>query len=465
MIISKSGAKTSPWSLPSSLSRWVLQGHEFLLRRPTFSYLSELERTQCLSQQKIEALQLHRLSKLLKTALAHCPWHARRIQAAAIDLENLTWESFRRLPLMTKEDARRHGEEMAWKDAPGGIFRYTTGGSTGEPLIFYFGRKRQAADAACRIRARRWWGVEVGDREVLLWGAPVELNRTDRIKTVRDRLCNQLLLNAFEMSAARMDTYLDLLEYFQPKCLYGYASSLALLAEYAERKAGKPHLPQLKVVYATGEPLYPHQRELIGRVFGAPVGGEYGARDAGLIALESPAGQLLVNSEWIVVEILDEQGNPVPEGKTGEVVITNLASEAQPFIRYRTGDRARGSSEPCRQGRGLKVLEEVSGRSTDFIVRPDGTVMHALALIYILRETPGVRQFKIIQPDLAQLIVQLVPEAGLWQAESAQSIRKKLAQRLGPEVAVSIEITDRIPPEKSGKYRYVVSQVSLGVTS
>jgi hypothetical protein len=109
---------------------------------------------------------------------------------------------------MNKRDARDHVEQLVWREAPGGVFRYTTGGSSGEPLIFYFGRARQAADAAGRLRARRWWGVQPGDREVYLWGAPVELNRTDRIKTLRDRLVNQLLLNAFEMSPARMDDYL-----------------------------------------------------------------------------------------------------------------------------------------------------------------------------------------------------------------------------------------------------------------
>ncbi|BCX82105.1 phenylacetate-CoA ligase [Methylomarinovum caldicuralii] len=446
-------------SLPPPLSRTLYRLQEQALKRPTFAYLGDLEHNQWLAREELESLQLQKLRALLAICLAHCPWHARRIRNSGIDPENLTWEDFRRLPTMTREDASRHGDEMVWREAPGGIYRYNTGGSSGEPLIFYFGRKRQAADAACRIRARRWWGVEPGDREVLLWGAPVELNRTDRLKTLRDRLCNQLLLNAFEMSEARMDAYLDQVEAYQPKVIYGYASSLALLAEHAEKRNRVPHLPQLKVVYATGEPLYPHQKEIIARVFAAPVAREYGARDAGLIALESPAGQLLVNSEWLIVEILDDKGNPVPDGESGEVVITNLASEAQPFIRYRTGDRARRSATPCRQGRGLEVLEEVEGRSTDFIVSPDGTVMHALALIYILREIPGVRRFKIIQQRPTQVEVLIVPEPDLWQDANLDTIRRGLRQRLGQEVAINIDLVGHIPAEKSGKYRYVVSEI------
>ncbi len=443
----------------AKLARAVYRTQEFLLSRPTFALLKELEQTQYLSRQEIERLQLTRLRALLKTALAHSPWHAKRIKAFGINPDSLSLEDFQRLPTMDKEDARRYQKEMVWWEAPGGVFRYTTGGSSGEPLIFYFGRQRQAVDAACRIRARRWWGVEVGEREVLLWGAPVELSRTDKIRTLRDRLCNQLLLNAFEMSETRMDAYLDAIEAFQPKVIYGYASSLALLAEHAQKRGRDLRLPALKVVYTTGEPLYPHQRESIGQTFSAPVAQEYGARDAGLIALESPAGQLLINSEWLIVELLDEDGYPVPAGEIGEVVITNLASEVQPFIRYRTGDKARRSLDPCHQGRGLEVLQEVCGRTTDFIVRPDGTIMHALALIYVLREIPGIKQFKILQQTLTEFSVHLV-RAEDWQPEYAQKILSGLKQRLGQEASIHLEYLKEIPVEKSGKFRYVVSQIS-----
>ncbi|MCX8049591.1 MAG: hypothetical protein N3A55_08015, partial [Methylohalobius sp.] len=183
MIILKPTRKTSPLALPQALSAWAWRVHEKLLRRPTFALAAELEHSQYRSRQEIEDLQLYRLRELLKTALAHSPWHARRIRQADIDPDRLTLEDFRRLPTMTKDDARLYREEIVWRGAPGGIFRYTTGGSTGAPLIFYFGRARQASDAAGRIRARRWWGVEPGDREVLLWGAPVELTRTDWLKT------------------------------------------------------------------------------------------------------------------------------------------------------------------------------------------------------------------------------------------------------------------------------------------
>ena len=448
-------------SVPAWFARSVFRAQEAAMRRPTLALLAELERTQWLSRDALRAYQTRRLNELLQGALAHSPWHAARLQAAGMadTVRNggVTLAHLARLPTMDKRDARDNVEQLVWRDVPGGVFPYTTGGSSGEPLIFHFGRERQAADAAGRLRARRWWGVDPGEREVYLWGAPVELNRTDRIKTLRDRLVNQLLLNAFAMSPARMDDYLRAIETWNPQAIYGYASSLALLAAHAEARGSKLRVPALRVVSSTGEPLFPHQRELIERVFGVPVSVEYGARDAGLMALESPDGVLLQMSETHLIEVLDDAGNPVEEG---EAVITSLVSAAQPFIRYRTGDVVRRSGRADPGGRGLDVLDAVVGRQTDFIVAADGRIMHALALIYVLRAIPGVAQFKLIQHAVERLEVQVVPDAR-WDEAAGAAVVQGLRARLGQGVAVDLRLLGAIAPEASGKHRYVVSHVPL----
>lgn len=448
----------------SWLSRSIYRAQEAALGRPTFAYWNELERSQWLGRDAIEALQTRKLNALLVTAIEHSPWHAARLRAAGLEdvvragevrLSDLT-----RLPTMNKRDARDNVEQLVWRTVPGGIFKYNTGGSSGEPLIFHFGRSRQASDAAGRMRARRWWGVEPGDREVYLWGAPVELNKTDRIKTLRDRLVNQLVLNAFAMSPGRMDDYLVSLQAWQPKCLYGYASSVALLASHAEARGVKLSLPQLRVVCTTGEPLYPHQREIISRVFGVPVANEFGSRDIGFTAHQAPGGQMLLLSESHVVEVLDEAGQPIAPGQIGEAVVTGLTSEAQPFIRYRTGDVLRLSSESPRGGQGLHVVAEVSGRQTDLVVAADGRVMHALAIIYILRAVAGIAQFKCVQHAVDRMEVQIVPDSR-WSDDAQAVVVTGLRRRLGESLRVEVRLLEGIPPEASGKHRYVVSHVPL----
>jgi phenylacetate-CoA ligase len=449
---------------PFAAGRVVYPLQERVFGRPTFPYLAELERSQQLSRDGIEALQLAKLRSLLAVAHAHSPWHRRRLDDASLRPDRLdSLADLRRLPTMNKQDASAHHDELVWRGVPGGAFSYTTGGSSGQPLIFHFGRRRQASDAAGRMRARRWWGVVPGEPEVYLWGAPVELNKTDRIKTLRDRLINQLVLNAFAMSPSRMDDYLAAIEAFQPHCLYGYASSVALLAAHAQERGRKLRLPRLKVVCTTGEPLYEHQRTLIGDAFGAPVANEFGSRDIGFTAHAAPegrAGQMLLISESIVLEVLDAAGEPVPPGELGEAVMTGLCSDAQPFIRYRTGDMVRLARDADPGGRGLHVIDEVVGRSTDFLVRADGTVMHALAGIYVLRAAEGVAEFKIVQHTLGRVEVQVVT-GPRWAPGREHAIADGLRQRLGDGVRVEVRLVDHIAPEASGKHRYVVSHVPL----
>lgn len=444
------------------LSRSVIYPlQEYLLNRPTFSYLAAIEKSQWLSRQDIEALQMAKLQDLLSAAVRHSPWHSDRINAAGVDLNNLSLAELQKLPTMNKQDAQLHGDRMAWQGVPGGAYKYSTGGSSGQPLIFYFGRLRQASDAAGRIRARRWWGVDVGDPEVYLWGAPVELNKTDKIKTIRDRLLNQLLLNAFAMSPDMMGAYLQRIKAFKPRCIYGYASSVALLAAYAQNNQ-KINLPELKVVCTTGEPLYPEQRRLIEETFGVPVANEYGSRDSGLTCHEAPGGQQLLMSESMIMEVLDTAGNPVAAGETGEAVITGLCSHAQPFIRYRTGDMISLSAEPDKQGRGLHVVAKVEGRTTDFLVHKNGSIMHGLSVIYILRETPGVERFKIIQHKVGEFEIQIVPNP-LWQDAAKEAITSKFQARFGQDTAVNCLVVDKIAPEASGKTRQVVSHVAISI--
>src|SRR5512139_3899548 len=112
--------------------RLVYPLQERALGRPTFGYLADLERSQWLPREEVERIQCEKLGQLLRVALAHCPWHAERIRshglADLVERNALTLSDLRRLPPMTKQDAREHGEAMRWKDVPGGSFRYNTGG-------------------------------------------------------------------------------------------------------------------------------------------------------------------------------------------------------------------------------------------------------------------------------------------------------------------------------------------------
>jgi len=108
------------------------------------------------------------------------------------------------------------------------------------------------------------------------------------------------------------------------------------------------------------------------------------------------------------------------------------------------------------------VIAEVIGRSTDFVVRPDGTIMHALAVIYVLRALEGIREFKVVQHELNRVEVQVVPDQR-WRAETLLAIEQGLKARLGADVRIETRLIDQVAPEASGKHRYVVSRVRVGL--
>lgn len=214
----------------------------------------------------------------------------------------------------------------------------------------------------------------------------------------------------------------------------------------------------------TGEVLVEPDREAIASAFGAPVVIEYGCRDGGILALGCPAGRLHIPQENVILELLDEQGHPVRPGQVGEVVVTHLETYAMPLIRYRTGDLARASthSRRCECGVSLAALAEVRGRLTDQIVCRAGEQvrrMHALALIYVLREVDGIRQFRITQRSIDELDVDVVPTAR-FDNDSERTILLGLRRRLGEGVAIRLTRRDHIPPAASGKHACVVSHIN-----
>jgi phenylacetate-CoA ligase len=143
----------------------------------------------------------------------------------------------------------------------------------------------------------------------------------------------------------------------------------------------------------------------------------------------------------------------------GEIVVTHLATSEFPFVRYRTGDIAALSTQSCSCGRGLPLLEQLEGRSTDFVVASNGTMMHGLALIYILRDIPAIDGFKITQHSLLSTQVQIVTANNKLPDETEALIQQQFKQRLGRDVQIQLEYVTEIAPEKSGKYRYVISKV------
>lgn len=430
-----------------------LKGHSSVSRR------AAMEERQWWDAGRLQDWRSRELRAFLQRVGSRVPYYRRLFGEAGFDPAAVTGPAdLQRLPLLSKALIREHIQELKADDA-GPLGRFNTGGSSGEPLIFYIGRERVSDDVAAKWRATRWWGVDIGDPEIVVWGSPIELGAQDRVRAWRDRLLRTRLLPAFEMSEAKLDGFLEAIRAARPKMLFGYPSALTHIARHARRRGRPLDDLGIKVVFVTSERLYDEQRAVIADIFGCPVANGYGGRDAGFIAHECPAGGMHL-TESIIVETVDRDGRPLPPGRAGEIVVTHLATGEFPFVRYRTGDVGMLDDRACPCGRGLPLVREIQGRTTDFVVAADGTVMHGLALIYILRDLAGVGAFKIIQESRERVRVLVVPGPEFGEP-ARRAIETGFKSRLGAEVAVEVEAVADIPPERSGKFRYVVSRVAV----
>lgn len=442
----------------SLCSKLLFPAQERLKGHQTVAVRREMEQTQWWPAARLQQLQLVKLQRLLTGAAQQVPYYRELFGAIGFDPGKFSnMGELRQIPFLTKPLIRANLETLKAETATS-LARFNTGGSSGEPLIFYIGKERVSHDVAAKWRATRWWDVDIGDPEIVVWGSPIELGAQDAFRGVRDKVFRTKLLPAFEMSEAKLTTFLMEIRAMRPRMLFGYPSAIAHIARHAESRGLRMDDLGIKVAFVTAERLYDEQREQIQSTFGCRVANGYGGRDAGFIAHQCPAGGMHITAEDIILEIVDNNGDPLPPGQSGEIVVTHLATAGFPFIRYRTGDMGALDENTCPCGRGLPLLKEIQGRSTDFVVAQDGTVIHGLALIYILRDSPGVRAFKIIQESLALTRVLVVLDPDI--ESSLETIRKGFRARLGSDVEIQIEKVGEILPEQSGKYRYVVSKVT-----
>lgn len=442
------------------VSSFLFPLHEKLKKHDTVAIKKSLEQSQWLSKDELLARQQQRLQSFIANAVKHVPYYQGVFSSLGLSPDAIqSVEDLQQLPFLDKATIKQNFESMK-SNCAGPTSPFTTGGSSGTPLTFLLGNERVSHDVAEKWRATRWWDVDIGDTEIVAWGSPIELGAQDKVRLIRDKLFRSTLVPAFDMDESKLLGFIEQIKNQKPKMLFGYPSVFSLIAKTADEHNIKLDDLGIKVVFVTSERLYPYQRETIESTFGAPVANGYGGRDAGFIAHQCPGGKMHISAEDIVIEIIDKEGNPVPDGEKGEIVVTHLATSDFPFIRYRTGDVAAIDLQPCSCGRGLPCLMDIEGRTTDFVVAQDGTVMHGLALIYVLRELQGINEFKIIQESKLLTRIQIVPTEKELPSALKEEIITGFKKRLGDDVEIELEVVDKIEAEKSGKFRYVISKVS-----
>lgn len=237
---------------------------------------------------------------------------------------------------------------------------------------------------------------------------------------------------------------------FNPAMLSGYPSNLAVLADYDELKI------EPNVVITGGELLTDEIRNKLVNKFNCYVQTHYSCTEAGEIACECPEKHLHINEDWVIVEPVDKNNNPVPCGTLSDkVLITNLSNYIQPFIRYELTDRIILHNEKCKCGKNTHWLE-IEGRTDDILEFSNGTLIAPMSFYKILQEVKEIKRFQLVQKTQDELELRIVAEN---REQAFNKAKDRLKEFLNSKGVSNVEITlsDKSPQvnKTSGKFNHV----------
>ena len=409
-------------------------------------------RDQWRSPEAIRALREPRLRRLARAA-ARTPHYAGLFRELRLDPERLADPGqLARLPPLEKSLLHTGEENRLLAEPVDRLFPVTTSGSTGEPTRVYRSRRDQAEVSALWARVLQAYGHRFMDRQVNIstgravarQGPVALLRRLGLLPEIRH-------LSSFDP----VDRQIEVLRELRPRTFSAYAISLELIAEALLERGISDVRP--RVVFSAAMSLSERGRGLAEQAFGVVPYDVYVAAELGTLGWECPVerGTLHLNDDLQIVEILDDRDKPLPDGETGQVVVTQLCCLAQPLLRYRLGDLAARIPGQCTCGRGLARLTPVQGRTRHVIRTPDGRVLYGMMVSTVVKPFQEVRRWQLRQlsPDSLRLLV--VPQP-TWRPAVADALRKELDDRFGPGLSFEVVPVDEIPLMPTGKLQTIV---------
>ena len=371
-------------------------------------------------------------------------------------------EIWRSLPLLTKPALRALGNQLNARTVPPGeapLATLTTSGSTGIPVEVRTTATTRLLWSALTIREHLWFRRDFSRRLGTIRFRSFKSRATDGQTQPTWGSPVALLYRSGPSSAMHIghsfEELGDWLIRFDPHYLLAYPSIMVPLMEAVAKRGGRP--PSLEEVRLISEPLDPELQARLSTEWQVRSTDLYSANEVGYIAFRCrEQGNLHVQSESLLVEILDDAGLSCAPGETGRVVVTSLHNLATPLLRYEIGDYAT-VGEPCACGRGLPVLARVQGRVRNLVRTPDGGRYWPVALGRIRGVAPII-QAQFVQTALDTVELRVVCSRALSAAEAEDAIART-RKALRYDFRVNIVPVDAIPRGPTGKFEEFLSLV------
>lgn len=330
-----------------------------------------------------------------------------------------------------------------------------TAGTTGRRGTFVWNRSEWGTILASYARANDWAGIAAGPTRPLkmaLVSSRVPTHQSAVVgASLRSRLVPTLRL---DVTDPIKDT-VAALNRFQPRILVGYASALKPLA--AEQHAGRLRISPQGVMSAS-EVLTPHTAAELETAWGTAPFDVYAATETAGIASPCKFRNRHVYEDLLIIEPVDQDGNPVPPGTTGaKILVTVLLSRTLPLIRYEMSDTVRLDGRGCPCGRSFTLMEDIEGRLEDILHLPGttGTVtVHPIVFHHVLDQAAFAGWQVIQEPGKLRVLL-----AGLTPGNTQEAIRARMHTALSDagaiQTGVDVRIVENLERTALGKAPFV----------
>lgn len=427
--------------------------------------LYQLEKSQWWSSDKIFDSQFQQINNVWHHAITTVPYYKKKLKSAGFKKnQTISFDEWRHVPILFRSDVQEYEKELlsiAPIPSHGGKKLIKTSGSTGMPIsvtgtgvtsLFWhaitirdhFWQKRNFLGKLAVIRHFPKTDTSYPGKRQNNWGPPVAF-----------------LLNSGPAVTLNSNTDIAiqakwLLEE-NPEYILSYPSNISALANYFLSKNEK--LSNLKQIRTLGEIVDREVRDICRKAWDVPLVDMYSAQEVGYIALQCPEfeNNYHVQSENLLVEVVDEDANPCKEGQTGRVLLTTFLNFSMPLIRYEIGDYAK-VGKACKCGRGLPVLANILGRKRNILQIPDGRQTWPTFDTKMIRDLP-VKQFQFVQKSIDCIEAHLVCSRPLTIEEEERFV-STLHKRMDYPFKITINYINAIPRSKGGKFEDFISEIT-----
>lgn len=424
----------------------------------------QFDQSQWWDADRLRDHQLGQISQLLHHFHATTPIYAARLDAVDYDPGRaLDFDWFQRIAPLTRSDIQSAGAALHATSVPkdhGRILSASSSGSTGRPITAKKTDVNQTFHKALNLRNHLWHKRDLSATFATIRGydpgvAMAPLGRRRKSWTTVYRTGPSIMLNS---AHSTLGEQLHWIAKERPPYILSYPTNFHALALRCE--ASGVEMPWLKALISFSEALSPGQRGVIERVFGVALEDMYSAAEVSMIAVQCPDHPQFhhIQSENVLVEVIDDAGAPCGIGETGRVLVTDLHNFAMPFIRYEIGDLAQ-FGPPCPCGRGLPVLQRIFGRVRNMLYLESGEQLFPDIAALHLHEIAPLRQYQMIQKSHREIEMRLIL-ARPFEGDEETRMRAMILAALGQAFELTLVPVDDIPRHPSGKFEDFISEVA-----